>query len=117
MKLKFCAPLAVGITADSFVVLFERLRDQLRDGRSVRSALRAAWPRARRTIISADTVSLLAAVILYLVSIGDIRGFAFTLGLSTICDLFVVVAFTYPVMTLLAQAGGPRLTSRWGGLR
>jgi len=93
---------AVGITADSFVVLFERLRDELRDGRSVRSGLRMAWPRARRTILSADTVSLLAATVLYLVSIGDVRGFAFTLGLSTGCDLFVVIAFTYPLMTLIA---------------
>jgi preprotein translocase subunit SecD len=93
---------AVGITADSFVVLFERVRDELREGRSLRSGVRAAWPRARRTILSADTVSALAAAVLYMVSIGDVRGFAFTLGLSTICDLFVVFAFTYPVVTLLA---------------
>lgn len=94
---------AVGITADSFVVLFERLRDEVRGGRSTRSSLRAAWPRARRTIISADTVSMLAAVTLYVVSIGDVRGFAFTLGLSTMCDLFIVFLFTYPLMTALAS--------------
>src|SRR4051812_9724066 len=102
---------AVGITADSFVVLFERLRDELREGRSMRSGVRAAWPRARRTVLSADTVSALAAVVLYLVSIGDVRGFAFTLGLSTLCDLFVVFAFTYPAMTLLARTRIGRLVS------
>lgn len=95
---------AVGITADSFVVLFERLRDEVRAGRSPRSGLRAAWPRARRTILSADTVSLLAAVTLYLVSIGDVRGFAFTLGLSTACDLVIVFLFTHPLMTQLFAA-------------
>ena len=95
---------AVGITADSFVVLFERLRDELREGRTRRSAIRAAWPRARRTILSADTVSALAAVVLYLVSIGDVRGFAFTLGLSTLCDLFVVIAFTYPLVTVFSRS-------------
>lgn len=99
---------AVGITADSFVVLFERLRDELRAGRSPRSGLRAAWPRARRTILSADTVSLLAAVVLYLVSIGEVRGFAFTLGLSTLCDLFVVFLFTYPLMTIWRSQPGWR---------
>jgi len=106
---------AIGITADSFVVMFERLRDELRAGRSLRSGLLAAWPRARRTILSADTVSLLAAVVLYLVSVGDVRGFAFTLGLSTGCDLFVVFVFTYPVMTLLAGAQGRRIPHRFRG--
>ena len=71
---------AVGITADSFVVYFERLKDEVRDGRTMRTAVEVGWVRARRTILSADTVSLLAAVILYVVSIGDVRGFAFTLG-------------------------------------
>lgn len=94
---------AVGITADSFVVLFERLRDEVRDGRSLRSAVERAWPRARRTIISADTVSILAALVLYLVSIGDVRGFAFTLGLSTIVDLLIVFLFTKPLITVLAR--------------
>ena len=107
---------AVGITADSFVVLFERLRDEVRNGRSVRSGLRAAWPRARRTILSADTVSLLAAVTLYLVSIGDVRGFAFTLGLSTLSDLFIVFAFTYPVMAQLANSPTGYRPGRLSGL-
>jgi preprotein translocase subunit SecD len=94
---------AVGITADSFVVFFERIRDEVRDGKRLRSAVERAWPRARRTIISADAVSLLAAVVLYLVSIGDVRGFAFTLGLSTLSDLFIVFCFTKPLLALLAR--------------
>jgi preprotein translocase subunit SecD len=94
---------AVGITADSFVVFFERLRDEIREGRRLRSGVERAWPRARRTILSADTVSLLAAVILYVVSIGDVRGFAFTLGLSTLSDLFIVFFFTKPLLTVLAR--------------
>ena len=94
---------AVGITADSFVVFFERIRDEIREGRRLRSAVDRGWPRARRTILSADTVSLLAAVILYLVSIGDVRGFAFTLGLSTLSDLFIVFFFTRPLLEVLAR--------------
>jgi len=94
---------AVGITADSFVVFFERLRDEVREGRTLRSAVDKAWPRARRTILSADTVSLLAAGILYFLSVGSVRGFAFTLGLSTIVDLFVVFLFTKPLLNVLAR--------------
>ncbi len=94
---------AVGITADSFVVYFERLRDEVREGRTLRSGVERAWVRARRTILSADTVSLLAAFILYFLSVGGVRGFAFTLGLSTIVDLFVVFLFTKPLMTLLSR--------------
>ncbi len=94
---------AVGITADSFVVFFERLRDEVREGRTLRSGVERGWVRARRTILSADTVSLLAAVVLYLVSVGGVRGFAFTLGLSTIVDLFIVFLFTKPLVSLLAR--------------
>ena len=94
---------AVGITADSFVVFFERIRDEVREGKRLRSAVERAWPRARRTIISADAVSLLAAVVLYAVSIGDVRGFAFTLGLSTLSDLFIVFFFTKPLLTVIAR--------------
>jgi preprotein translocase subunit SecD len=94
---------AVGITADSFVVFFERLRDEIREGRRLRSGVERAWPRARRTIISADFISLLAAVVLYTVSIGDVRGFAFTLGLSTLSDLFIVFFFTKPLLSVLAR--------------
>jgi len=94
---------AVGITADSFVVFFERLKDEIREGRTPRSGVDRAWVRARRTIINADAVSLLAAVVLYVVSIGDVRGFAFTLGLSTILDLVVVFWFTRPLISWLSR--------------
>ncbi len=94
---------AVGITADSFVVFFERLRDEVREGRSLRSAVETGWVRARRTIIAADFVSFLAAAVLYILAIGDVRGFAFTLGLTTVIDIVVVFLFTKPLMSLLAR--------------
>jgi preprotein translocase subunit SecD len=94
---------AIGITADSFVVYFERLKDEIREGRTLRSAVPRAWVRARRTILSADAVSFLAAAILYLLAIGDVKGFAFTLGLSTVLDLVVVFLFTHPLMAVLAR--------------
>jgi preprotein translocase subunit SecD len=95
---------AVGITADSFVVFFERLRDEVREGgKSLRAAVEHGWGRARRTILVSDTVSFLAAALLYYFSIGDVKGFAFTLGLTTIIDLVVVFTFTHPMMTLLAR--------------
>jgi preprotein translocase subunit SecD len=107
---------AVGITADSFVVFFERLRDEVREGRRLRSAVERAWPRARRTIISADSVSLLAAVVLYIVSIGDVRGFAFTLGLSTLSDLFIVFFFTKPLLSLVARRKAFDSGATWTGI-
>jgi preprotein translocase subunit SecD len=95
---------AIGITADSFVVFFERLRDEVREGgKSLRAAVEHGWTRARRTILVSDTVSFLAAALLYYFSIGDVKGFAFTLGLTTIIDLVVVFTFTKPMMTLLAR--------------
>jgi len=94
---------AIGITADSFVVFFERLRDEVRDGRSLRAAVEHGWIRARRTILVSDTVSFLAAALLYYFAIGSVRGFAFTLGLITVIDVLVVFTFTKPVMTLLAR--------------
>jgi preprotein translocase subunit SecD len=94
---------AIGITADSFVVFFERLRDEVREGRSLRAAVERGWGRARRTILVSDTVSFLAAALLYYFAIGSVRGFAFTLGLTTIIDVIVVFTFTHPMMTLLAR--------------
>ena len=94
---------AIGITADSFVVYFERLRDEVRDGRSLRTAVERGWTRARRTILVADLVSFLAAALLYYFAIGSVRGFAFTLGLITVIDVLVVFTFTKPMMTLLAR--------------
>jgi preprotein translocase subunit SecD len=107
---------AVGITADSFVVYFERIRDEVREGKRMRSAVERAWPRARRTIISADAVSLLAAVVLYLVSIGDVRGFAFTLGMSTLSDLFIVFCFTKPLLAVMARRRAFDLGAGWTGI-
>lgn len=104
---------AVGITADSFVVFFERLKDEVHEGRSVRVAVPRAWVRARRTILSADTVSFLAAAVLYYFTTADVRGFAFTLGLSTILDLIVVFLFTHPMVSLLSRSqafGSARFT-------
>jgi preprotein translocase subunit SecD len=95
---------AVGITADSFVVFFERMKDEVHEGRSARVAVPRAWVRARRTILSADTVSFLAAAILYYFAAGDVKGFAFTLGLSTILDLVVVFLFTHPLISLLSRS-------------
>lgn len=94
---------AVGITADSFIVYFERIRDEMRDGKSMRVAVETGWVRARNTCLAADAVSLLAAVVLYIFAIGVVKGFAFTLGLSTLIDLVVFFFFTKPVMTLLAR--------------
>jgi preprotein translocase subunit SecD len=94
---------AIGITADSFIVFFERLRDEVREGRSLRAAVERGWSRARRTILVSDTVSFLAALLLYIFAIGDVRGFAFTLGLTTLVDIVVVFLFTKPMVTLLAR--------------
>jgi preprotein translocase subunit SecD len=100
---------AIGITADSFVVFFERLRDEVREGKSLRPAVERGWKRARRTILVSDTVSFLAAALLWYFAIGDVKGFAFTLGLTTLIDVVVVFTFTKPMVTLLAR------TSFFGG--
>jgi preprotein translocase subunit SecD len=95
---------AIGITADSFVVFFERLKDEVKDGRTVRSAVPRAWVRARRTILSADAVSFIAAAVLYFLAAGPVKGFAFTLGMSTIIDLVVVFLFTHPLVSILSRS-------------
>jgi len=94
---------AVGITADSFIVYFERIRDEMRDGKSMRVAVEAGWVRARATCLAADTVSLLAAIVLYIFAAGVVRGFAFALGLSTVIDLVVFFWFTKPLVSLFAK--------------
>jgi preprotein translocase subunit SecD len=94
---------AIGITADSFIVYFERVRDELRDGRNLGAAGETGWKRALRTILVSDGVSLLAAVVLYTLTVGNVRGFAFTLGLTTLIDLAVVILFTHPMLELLAK--------------
>jgi len=94
---------AIGITADSFIVFFERIRDEVRDGKSLRLAVEAGWVRARGTILAADAVSIIAAVTLFIFAIGVVRGFAFALGLTTLIDVFVVFLFTKPLVSLLAR--------------
>jgi len=94
---------AIGITADSFVVFFERLRDEVRDGKSLRAAVEHGWVRARRTILVSDTVSFIAAAVLYKFAVTDVQNFAFTLGLTTLIDVIVVFLFTKPMITLLAR--------------
>jgi preprotein translocase subunit SecD len=97
------AIVAIGITADSFVIFFERIRDEVREGRSLRTAVETGWRRARQTILIADTVSMLSALVLFVLAIGAVKGFAFTLGLTTLIDVLVVFLFTKPLMTILAR--------------
>ncbi|MFE9663366.1 protein translocase subunit SecD [Streptomyces sp. NPDC005955] len=98
------AIVAIGITADSFIVFFERVRDEVREGRSLRPAVERGWPRARRTILVSDFVSFLAAAVLFIVTVGKVQGFAFTLGLTTLLDVVVVFFFTKPLLTLAARS-------------
>lgn len=107
---------AIGVTADSFIVFFERVRDEVREGRGLVTAVEAGWARARRTILAGDAVNVLAAVVLYALAASNVRGFAFTLGVTTLIDLAVVFLFTHPVVALLAHTrffGGGH---RWSGL-
>ncbi|HYP44558.1 MAG TPA: protein translocase subunit SecD [Propionibacteriaceae bacterium] len=97
------AIVAIGVTADSFIIYFERIRDEVRDGRSLRAAVEAGWKRARQTLLIADGVSLLSALILFILAIGSVKGFAFTLGLTTLIDVLITFIFTKPLMTLLAR--------------
>ncbi|HEY5832932.1 protein translocase subunit SecD [Streptomyces sp.] len=110
------AIVAIGITADSFIVFFERIRDELREGRSLQPAVARGWPRARRTILVSDFVSFLAAAVLFVVSVGKVQGFAFTLGLTTLLDVAVVFLFTKPLMTILARRPFFARGSKWSGL-
>lgn len=93
---------SIGLTADSFIVYFERIKDEMRNGRPFESAVNYGWDRAKRTITVSKLVNVLAAVVLYFVAVGNVRGFAFTLGLTSVADLIVVFLFTHPVMKLLA---------------
>ncbi|MFJ4561884.1 protein translocase subunit SecD [Streptomyces massasporeus] len=110
------AIVAIGITADSFIVYFERVRDEIREGRTLRPAVERAWPRARRTILVSDFVSFLAAAVLFIVTVGKVRGFAFTLGLTTLLDVVVVFLFTKPLLTLLARRPFFANGHKWSGL-
>ncbi|MFJ4207537.1 protein translocase subunit SecD [Paenarthrobacter sp. NPDC089675] len=94
---------AIGQTADSFIVYFERIRDELREGRGLVSAVENGWKRAKRTVLASKAVNLLAALVLYFVAVGNVRGFAFTLGLTAVADLIVVFMFTHPMLQVLAR--------------
>jgi preprotein translocase subunit SecD len=106
---------AIGITVDSFIVYFERVRDELRDGRALGGAVEAGWKRAIRTILVSDGVSLLAAVTLFLLTVGNVRGFAFTLLITTLIDLVVVVLFTHPLLQLISGNRFFLSGSKWSG--
>lgn len=110
------AIVAIGITADSFIVYFERIRDEIREGRTLRPAVERAWPRARRTILVSDFVSFLAAAVLFVVTVGKVQGFAFTLGLTTLLDVVVVFLFTKPLMTIMARKKFFASGHPWSGL-
>ncbi|MFC8923361.1 protein translocase subunit SecD [Cellulosimicrobium sp. NPDC057127] len=107
---------AIGITADSFIVYFERVRDELRDGRTLNSAVEKGWQRARRTILASDAVNFVAAIVLYFLAVGGVRGFAFTLGLTTLIDIVVVFLFTHPLLQLLSRTRFFANGHPWSGL-
>ena len=109
------AIVAIGVTADSFIIYFERIRDEVREGRSLRTAVEMGWTRARRTILVADFVSIIAAVLLYFFAVGGVRGFAFTLGLTTLIDLVVVFVFTKPFVTILSKVNFFSSGHPWSG--
>ncbi|WP_236794563.1 protein translocase subunit SecD [Amycolatopsis sp. GM8] len=109
--------IAIGVTADSFVVFFERLKDEIREGRSFRSAVPRGWTRARRTILASDAILFLASAVLYAIAVGDVQGFAFTLGMSTVLDLVVVFLVTHPLVALASRSkslSNPKLTGLGG---
>jgi preprotein translocase subunit SecD len=107
---------SIGITADSFIIYFERVRDEVRDGRQLRAAVETGWVRARRTILISDGVNFLAAVVLYALAASNVRGFAFTLMLTTIVDIVVVMMFTHPMLSILAGTKFFGEGHKWSGL-
>lgn len=107
---------AVGVTADSFIVYFERIRDEIRDGLDIPQAVNTAWKRAKRTIVISDFINIIAAIVLYVLAVGGVRGFAFTLGLTTFIDLLVVFGFTHPLMLLFMKLNFFRSGHRLSGI-
>jgi len=107
---------SIGITADSFIIYFERVRDEVRDGRALGAAVETGWVRGRRTILISDAVNFLAAVVLYVLAASNVRGFAFTLMLTTIVDIAVVMLFTHPLLSILANTKFFGEGHRWSGL-
>jgi len=109
--------MGIGITADSFIVYYERVKDELREGKPLYVAVESGWNRAKRTILVSGAVSLLAAVVLYILTVGNVRGFAFTLGLTTLIDLTVVFLFTYPAFRLITKSKFFMSGNKWTGLQ
>jgi preprotein translocase subunit SecD len=107
---------AIGFTADSFIIYFERVRDELRDGRPLVGAVEAGWKRAFRTVLASKATNLLAAIVLFILAVGSVKGFAYTLGLTTIIDVVVVILFTHPMLQLLAQTKFFSSGNPWSGL-
>jgi preprotein translocase subunit SecD len=107
---------SIGITADSFIIYFERVRDEVRDGRALRAAVETGWARARRTILISDGVNFLAAIVLYTLAASNVKGFAFTLMLTTIVDIVVVMLFTHPLLSILANTKFFGEGHKWSGL-
>jgi preprotein translocase subunit SecD len=107
---------SIGITADSFILYFERVRDEVRDGRALRAAVETGWARARRTILISDAVNFLAAIVLYALAASNVRGFAFTLMLTTVIDIVVVMLFTHPLLSILANTTFFGEGHKWSGL-
>jgi len=107
---------SIGIVADSFILYFERVRDEVRDGRALRAAVETGWGRARRTILISDGVNFLAAAVLYALAASSVRGFAFTLMLTTIVDIVVVMLFTHPLLSILANTKFFGQGHKWSGL-
>ncbi|RZU65003.1 preprotein translocase subunit SecD [Microterricola gilva] len=107
---------AIGFTADSFIVYFERVRDELREGRILTSAVEAGWKRAVRTIFASKATNLLAAIVLFLIAVGNVRGFAYTLGVTTIIDVIIVILFTHPMLQLLSRTKFFSSGHPWSGL-
>lgn len=110
------AIVGIAVTADSFIIFFERIRDEIREGRSLRSALVSGWTKARGTIVISDAVSMLSAIVLFILAVGSVKGFAFTLGLTTLLDLAVVFFFTRPLVELLGRTKFFGEGHAWSGL-
>ncbi|OLO72010.1 protein-export membrane protein SecD [Actinomyces oris] len=95
--------ISIGITVDSFIIYFERIRDEVRQGRTLRTAIDEGWKHARRTILVSDAVNLVAAIVLYFLAVGGVQGFAFTLGVTTCVDLAIIIFFTHPMMEWIVR--------------
>ena len=95
--------ISIGITVDSFIIYFERVRDEVRQGRTLRTAIDEGWKHARRTILVSDAVNLVAAIVLYFLAVGGVQGFAFTLGVTTCVDLAIIIFFTHPLMEWIVR--------------